>query len=135
MLALNLGWYQFKKVQFSVNAIGEASMLKLRLLDLFLMHVSSICHVSDPGQSKVGVINPFFQLLGFEFNIFCYCLFYRKVCEHRYGKAPAVTVNGHVNATFPYISAPLDYIFMELLKNSMRYDLTKLKLVKGSVVG
>ena len=45
---------------------------------------------------------------------------YRKVCEHRYGKAPAVTVNGHVNATFPYIAAPLDYIIMELLKNSMR---------------
>lgn len=47
-------------------------------------------------------------------------LFYRKVCEHRYGKAPAVTVNGHVNAAFPYIAAPLDYIIMELLKNSMR---------------
>jgi len=44
----------------------------------------------------------------------------RKICEHRYGKAPAVTVNGHINSTFPYIAAPLEYIIMELLKNAMR---------------
>ncbi|XP_067934489.1 branched-chain alpha-ketoacid dehydrogenase kinase-like [Watersipora subatra] len=46
--------------------------------------------------------------------------FAQKVCEHRYGKAPAVNVNGHVNASFPYIAAPLEYIVMELFKNSMR---------------
>lgn len=49
---------------------------------------------------------------------------FRKVCEHRYGKAPAVNVNGHVNASFPYIAAPLEYIVMELFKNSMRYAIT-----------
>ena len=44
----------------------------------------------------------------------------RSVCEAKYGKAPNVKINGHVNVTFPYIQAPLDYILGELLKNAMR---------------
>ncbi|GFR60394.1 [3-methyl-2-oxobutanoate dehydrogenase [lipoamide]] kinase, mitochondrial [Elysia marginata] len=46
--------------------------------------------------------------------------FIGNVCEAKYGRAPSVKINGHVNATFPYIQAPLDYILGELLKNAMR---------------
>ncbi|XP_068679925.1 branched-chain alpha-ketoacid dehydrogenase kinase-like [Montipora capricornis] len=46
--------------------------------------------------------------------------FARKVCEHTYGVAPGLIVNGHTQAVFPYIPAPLEYILQELLKNAMR---------------
>ncbi|XP_013386145.1 3-methyl-2-oxobutanoate dehydrogenase [lipoamide] kinase, mitochondrial isoform X2 [Lingula anatina] len=46
--------------------------------------------------------------------------FARGLCEYKYGKAPNVKVNGHLNATFPYIAQPIDYILGELLKNGMR---------------
>lgn len=47
----------------------------------------------------------------------------RQVCEHTYGVAPGLIVNGHTQAVFPYIPAPLEYILQELLKNAMRYRL------------
>ncbi|KYO27778.1 3-methyl-2-oxobutanoate dehydrogenase [lipoamide] kinase, mitochondrial [Alligator mississippiensis] len=46
--------------------------------------------------------------------------FARRLCEHKYGNAPQVRVNGHVAARFPFIPMPLDYILPELLKNAMR---------------
>ncbi|XP_067171027.1 branched-chain alpha-ketoacid dehydrogenase kinase isoform X2 [Apteryx mantelli] len=46
--------------------------------------------------------------------------FSRRLCEHQYGNAPRVRVNGHVAARFPFIPMPLDYILPELLKNAMR---------------
>lgn len=45
---------------------------------------------------------------------------YRRLCEHQYGNAPRVRINGHVAARFPYIPLPLDYVLPELLKNAMR---------------
>jgi len=42
------------------------------------------------------------------------------MCELKYGHAPEVRVNGHLNALFPYILQPLDYVIHEMLKNSMR---------------
>ncbi|XP_018430909.1 PREDICTED: 3-methyl-2-oxobutanoate dehydrogenase [lipoamide] kinase, mitochondrial [Nanorana parkeri] len=47
-------------------------------------------------------------------------LLFRRLCEHKYGNAPPVGINGHVAARFPFIPMPLDYIIPELLKNSMR---------------
>ncbi|XP_037126171.1 3-methyl-2-oxobutanoate dehydrogenase [lipoamide] kinase, mitochondrial isoform X2 [Syngnathus acus] len=46
--------------------------------------------------------------------------FARRLCEHQYGNAPLVRINGHVAARFPFIPLPLDYILPELLKNAMR---------------
>ncbi|KAG8140669.1 putative 3-methyl-2-oxobutanoate dehydrogenase lipoamide kinase-like protein [Naja naja] len=43
-----------------------------------------------------------------------------RLCEHKYGNAPQVRINGHVAARFPFIPMPLDYILPELLKNAMR---------------
>ncbi len=47
--------------------------------------------------------------------------FVTKLAEHHYGKSPQIRVNGHINAQFPYIQTPLDYILPELLKNAVRY--------------
>lgn len=46
--------------------------------------------------------------------------FAREQCELRYGFAPKVRLSGHINASFPYISQPLEYILPELIKNSVR---------------
>lgn len=46
--------------------------------------------------------------------------FAKRICEHKYGVAPAVKVNGHVSAVFPYITRAIDYVLGELLKNAMR---------------
>lgn len=46
--------------------------------------------------------------------------FMRAVCEDKYGHAPEIRILGHVNATFPYIPPPLDYILVEILKNALR---------------
>ena len=46
---------------------------------------------------------------------------HRRLCEHKYGSAPRVRINGHVAARFPFIPMPLDYILPELLKNAMRW--------------
>ncbi|XP_041348387.1 3-methyl-2-oxobutanoate dehydrogenase [lipoamide] kinase, mitochondrial-like [Gigantopelta aegis] len=46
--------------------------------------------------------------------------FVRTVCEAKFGRAPQVTLNGHLNGTFPYIVPPLDYILTELVKNRLR---------------
>lgn len=51
--------------------------------------------------------------------------FARKVCEHTYGVAPGLIINGHTHAVFPYIAAPLEYILQELLKNAMRASVEK----------
>lgn len=45
---------------------------------------------------------------------------FRAVCEDKYGHAPEIRILGHVNATFPYIPPPLDYILVEILKNALR---------------
>ncbi|KAK3084269.1 hypothetical protein FSP39_010860 [Pinctada imbricata] len=46
--------------------------------------------------------------------------FVRHICQSKYGFAPIVKLNGHLNAKFPYIPAPLDYMLGELLKNAFR---------------
>lgn len=47
----------------------------------------------------------------------------KRVCEHRYGRAPRVIINGHLNAHFAYLEQPLSYILSEVLKNAMRATL------------
>lgn len=46
--------------------------------------------------------------------------FVRSYCESKYGKAPQFKIQGHRNASFAYISPPLDYILVEILKNAFR---------------
>lgn len=41
-------------------------------------------------------------------------------CESKFGVAPKVIVDGHVNLEFAYISQPVEYILSELLKNAAR---------------
>jgi [3-methyl-2-oxobutanoate dehydrogenase (acetyl-transferring)] kinase len=42
------------------------------------------------------------------------------LCVNKYGVSPKVKIDGHIGATFPYISLPLEYILPELLKNAFR---------------
>jgi pyruvate dehydrogenase kinase 2/3/4 len=45
----------------------------------------------------------------------------RRLCRKRYGgRAPLVQMSGRLDLTFPYIPAYLQYVLLELLKNSLR---------------
>ncbi|KAL7638895.1 UNVERIFIED_CONTAM: hypothetical protein RMT77_010429 [Armadillidium vulgare] len=46
--------------------------------------------------------------------------FVSRMALHKYGRVPEIKLSGHVNASFPYIEMPLDYILPELLKNAVR---------------
>ncbi|XP_042224119.1 3-methyl-2-oxobutanoate dehydrogenase [lipoamide] kinase, mitochondrial-like isoform X2 [Homarus americanus] len=48
------------------------------------------------------------------------CQFVSRVSSHKYGRVPLLKLSGHVNAVFPYIELPLDYILPEILKNAVR---------------
>lgn len=48
------------------------------------------------------------------------CQFVSRVALHKYGRVPQLKLSGHVNAVFPYIELPLDYILPEILKNAVR---------------
>ncbi|GAB6024199.1 hypothetical protein CHUAL_008900 [Chamberlinius hualienensis] len=70
--------------------------------------------------SHVGIINISMKLKDV---IEKWADFVSKVATHKYTKAPSIKLNGHVNAVFPYIEVPLDYIFPELLKNAVRFTI------------
>jgi [3-methyl-2-oxobutanoate dehydrogenase (acetyl-transferring)] kinase len=42
------------------------------------------------------------------------------LCQSKYGMCPKIKIDGHINAKFPYIPMPIDYILPELLKNAYR---------------
>lgn len=44
----------------------------------------------------------------------------RELCTLKYGSAPEIRLNGHLDCSFPYIPQPLDYILHEMFKNAMR---------------
>ena len=43
------------------------------------------------------------------------------ICDHRFGRHPEVEFSGDLDATFTYIPDHMEYLFIELLKNSMRH--------------
>jgi pyruvate dehydrogenase kinase 2/3/4 len=47
------------------------------------------------------------------------------VCNRAYGDCPSVTILGRTDLVFPYIPSHLEYILVELLKNSMRATIEK----------
>lgn len=42
------------------------------------------------------------------------------MCSRQHGDAPEVTIHGGTSLTFPYVPSHIQYIILELLKNSMR---------------
>ena len=74
----------------------------------------------NEGPNYVGIINVTMRPKDVVDN---WCEYVTKMCEHHYGRAPQMKINGHVNVSFPYIQTPLDYILPELLKNAARYIL------------
>lgn len=43
-----------------------------------------------------------------------------RLCMDKYGVAPKIKIDGHINSQFPYLPLPLEYIMPEILKNSFR---------------
>jgi [3-methyl-2-oxobutanoate dehydrogenase (acetyl-transferring)] kinase len=42
------------------------------------------------------------------------------VCKQKYGIAPKIRIDGHIQASFVYMPLPVQYILPELLKNAFR---------------
>lgn len=42
------------------------------------------------------------------------------MCRRTHGDAPEVTIHGRTDLHFPYVSSHINYMLLELLKNSMR---------------
>ena len=60
--------------------------------------------------------------------------FVHTLTEDRYGFCPSIRISGHVNACFPYIEMPLDYILPELLKNATRATIESHRGIKASAL-
>ena len=59
---------------------------------------------------------------------------YQQITEDKYGHCPEIRISGHVNAKFPYIEMPLDYIMPELLKNAVRATIEAHPSSKGKTL-
>ena len=51
-----------------------------------------------------------------------------EICRRTFGDAPDVIVTGDLGATIPYIPYHLEYIFLEILKNSMRATMENVRI-------
>lgn len=47
------------------------------------------------------------------------------ICDREHGESPVVTIVGREDLKFPYVPSHVEYILMELLKNSMRATIEK----------
>lgn len=87
------------------------SRLGLRML---AMHHLAL-HNESP--DHVGIVNKDMKLKNV---VSKWSDFVSTLCQDRYGMTPPFRLSGHVNASFPYIQHPLDYILPEILKNAAR---------------
>ncbi|XP_021966863.1 3-methyl-2-oxobutanoate dehydrogenase [lipoamide] kinase, mitochondrial isoform X2 [Folsomia candida] len=76
--------------------------------------------LSEDKPDHVGIINRHLRL---QDMIERWADFVIRLAQNKYGKAPRIKLSGHINATFPYIQLPLDYMIPELLKNAVRATL------------
>jgi signal transduction histidine kinase len=64
-----------------------------------------------------GIINH--ELSPQKIVIRCYNIV-KELCEMNYGSSPIIEIEGDIDTKFPYIDVHLEYMMMELLKNSFR---------------
>ncbi|CAG0884418.1 unnamed protein product [Darwinula stevensoni] len=87
------------------------SRLGIRML---AMHQLSL-HDEQP--NHVGIINISMKVKDV---LTKWCDFVSHLSQYKYGRSATFKLSGHINAAFPYIQLPLDYILPELLKNAAR---------------
>lgn len=78
--------------------------------------------------NHVGIINIGMNLRNV---IDRWATFVQQIAEDKYGHSPEIRISGHVNAKFPYIEMPLDYIMPELLKNAVRATIESHPSLRG----
>lgn len=111
------GFRESKKYSDSENMIKTfldrtlTSRLGMRIL------AENYLSLRDERPNHIGVINIAMKPKD---SIEKWCNYVSNLSELKYGKCPSFKLNGHVNACFPYIETPLDYILPELLKNAVR---------------
>jgi len=81
------------------------------------MLATHMLHLKDGKDGNIGIIKVQMPL---KEVIERWATFVANITEERYGVSPVIKISGHINARFPYIEMPLDYILPELLKNACR---------------
>lgn len=81
----------------------------------YMFTTEIIAHSDD----KRNMENIYFFFLQLKYNSYLF-KFSRNLCLSKYGCSPAIRLNGHLHARFPYIPQPLEYIMGEILKNAYR---------------
>jgi [3-methyl-2-oxobutanoate dehydrogenase (acetyl-transferring)] kinase len=94
--------------------------LHIRIISLVLFISEHHIALHEEQPNFVGIINVDMSLRK---QLEKWSEYTKRVCEHRYGRAPRVIINGHLNAHFAYLEQPLSYILSEVLKNAMRATL------------
>jgi len=78
--------------------------------------------LKDKHPDHIGIISIRLQL---KRVIEKWAAFAQQLAIQRYGHAPDIRLSGHINAAFPYIEMPLEYILPELFKNAIRATIEK----------
>jgi len=95
------------------------------------MLATHMLHMKDGKDGHIGIIKVQMSL---KEVIERWATFVANITEERYGVSPIIKISGHINARFPYIEMPLDYILPELLKNACRATVESLHGVKSSAL-
>merc|ERR1712029_201 len=78
--------------------------------------------LKEPSPDHIGIIS---IRLSLKRVIEKWATFAQQLAIQRYGHAPDIRISGHINASFPYIEMPLEYLLPELFKNSIRATIEK----------
>ncbi|XP_040578663.1 branched-chain alpha-ketoacid dehydrogenase kinase [Lepeophtheirus salmonis] len=81
------------------------------------MLVTHHLHLKDKVKDHVGIVNIDMNLKKI---IEKWATFVSMISHEKFGVCPNIRISGHINAHFPYLEMPLDYIIPELLKNATR---------------
>lgn len=100
---------------FLDNAIRNR--ISVRLIAEQHIAISHALVNPDVGTSYVGVVNP---KCSPKAMIHICSSFVSELCEATLGVTPSIIIDGHTDATFPYVPVHLEYILTEMLKNAFR---------------
>eukprot|EP00096_Caligus_rogercresseyi_P003910 TRINITY_DN1777_c0_g1_i1.p1 TRINITY_DN1777_c0_g1~~TRINITY_DN1777_c0_g1_i1.p1 ORF type:complete len:316 (-),score=89.51 TRINITY_DN1777_c0_g1_i1:222-1169(-) len=95
------------------------------------MLVTHHLHIKDKVKDHVGIVNIKMNL---KKVIEKWSSFVSDLTHSKFGVCPNIRISGHINAHFPYLEMPLDYILPELLKNATRAVIESHPGSKGSTL-
>jgi len=104
--------------QFLISRIARRMMAQ--------QHV--MLHPQHSAQGQIGVISPNCSPLKCIINV---KNIVQEICERTYGVCPEIIIKGDLDLTFLFIAPHLEYIFLEIMKNSLRATIEHHRAISG----